>query len=149
MIIEVPYCLKRRSAWNSVTLRRPFPLNTVNPYETFRDALTSACHLHSSAWPVLAPFSLSFQRNDHTAYQVTTTSLDAKALPLFLTIVSVISTRPLVYARCGWSICILGSLCDVCRVYPARSKASAMILEPSSGRNVANLITLDLLNDDP
>lgn len=51
------------------------PLDTVNPYETFKNALTSWCCLCSFVWSVLTPFPTDFQHKNPTAYQVATTSL--------------------------------------------------------------------------
>lgn len=54
------------------------PLDTVNPYETFKNALTSPYHLQSLVWPVLTPLPTDFQHKNPAAYQVATTSLDVE-----------------------------------------------------------------------
>ena len=54
------------------------PLDTVNPYETFKIALTSSSHPRSFVWLPLNPFLTDFQHKNPTAYQAATTSLDVE-----------------------------------------------------------------------
>lgn len=54
------------------------PLDAVNPYETFKNALTSSCRLRSFIWPALKPFTTDFQHKNPTAYLAATTSLDVE-----------------------------------------------------------------------
>ena len=54
------------------------PLDTVDPYQTFKTALTSLCHLRSFALFALMHFTTDFQHKNPTAYQVATTSLDVE-----------------------------------------------------------------------
>jgi len=52
------------------------PLDTVDPYQTFKTALTSPCHSGSFALLMLMFFPTDFQHKNPTAYQAATTSLD-------------------------------------------------------------------------
>lgn len=54
------------------------PLDTVNPYETFKNALTSSFCSRPLVRPVLTHFTIDFQHKNPTAYQTATTSLDVE-----------------------------------------------------------------------
>ena len=54
------------------------PLDTVNPYETFKNALTSSSRSRFLVCPPLNPFPTDFQHKNPTAYQAATTSLDVE-----------------------------------------------------------------------
>jgi importin-7 len=54
------------------------PLDTVDPYKTFKVALTSLCLSRSLSWHALILLPTAFQLKNPTAHQAATTSLDVE-----------------------------------------------------------------------